>query len=71
MGKFVEPLSSGNNYLFILYDYDSNCIFPEPLKSHTGKAILEAYQNLHTQLCKVGLCPQLQCLDNECTNALK
>ena len=70
-GKFVQPSSNGNNYLLILYDYDSNCILAEPLKSCTANAILGAYKMLHTQLCNAGLCPQLQCLDNECSEPLK
>ena len=70
-GKFVQPSSNGNNYLLILYDYDSNCILAEPLKSRTANAILGAYKMLHMQLCNAGLCPQLQCLDNECSEPLK
>ena len=69
--KFVQPSSNGNNYLLILYDYDSNCILAEPLKSHTANAILGANKTLHTQLCNAGLCPQLQHLDNECSKPLK
>jgi hypothetical protein len=30
-GQFVTPSSNGNNYLLILYDYDSNCILAKPL----------------------------------------
>ena len=29
-GKFITPSSNGNNYLMIVYDYDSNHIFAEP-----------------------------------------
>ena len=28
-GKFVAPSSNGNNYLLVVYDYDSNCIIAE------------------------------------------
>jgi hypothetical protein len=43
-GRFITPSSNGNNYLLILYDYDSNAILAEPLKDHTpGTAILAGY----------------------------
>jgi hypothetical protein len=50
-GKFVSPSSNGNNYLMILYDYDSNTIDAEPMKNRTGPKILKAYQALHQRLC--------------------
>jgi hypothetical protein len=70
-GQFVTPSSNGNNYLLILYDFDSNCILTEPFKTRTAKFILTGYQALHTRLCLAGLRPQLQCLDNECSDILK
>ena len=70
-GKFIQPSSTGNNYVLILYDYDSNAILGEPFKSRRAKDILAAYQTLHAQLCKAGLRPKLQRLDNECSDILK
>ena len=70
-GKFVTPSSNGNNYLLVLYDYDSNAILAEPMKSRHGPAILSAYKLLHAKLCAAGLRPQLQRLDNECSDSLK
>jgi len=70
-GKFVVPSSTGNNYILIVYNYDSNGILVIPLKTHCSKAILEAYQVAHTQLCTTGLCPKLQCLDNKASHALQ
>ncbi|MCK7513582.1 MAG: hypothetical protein MZV70_62545 [Desulfobacterales bacterium] len=32
-GRFITPSSNGNNYLLILYDYDSNC---HPRRAHQG-----------------------------------
>jgi len=69
--KFVAPSSNGNNYILIVYDYDSNGILAVPLKSHHFKAILAAYQMAHTRLCAAGLHPKLQCLDNEASCALQ
>jgi hypothetical protein len=71
-GRFITPSSNGNNYLLILYDYDSNAILAEPLKDRTGTTILAAgYQKLHAALSTAGLRPQLQRLNNECSIALK
>ena len=70
-GRFITPSSNGNNYLLVLYDYDSNAIFAQLLITRTGKAILAAYKILHTELCHAGLHPKLQCLDNECSKILK
>jgi hypothetical protein len=70
-GKFVAPSSQGNNYIFVLYDYDSNCILCEPIKNRTKQSILTAYQRLHTQLIHAGVRPKLQRLDNECSDILK
>ena len=70
-GKFIAESSTGNNYLFVLYDYDSNAILCEPIKNRTKHSILAAFQNLHGQLVKAGVRPQLQRLDNECSDILK
>ena len=70
-GRFVLPSSTGNQYLLVLYDYDSNCILAQPLKTRHATAILQGYKVLHERLCRAGLKPQLQRLDNECSDALK
>ncbi len=57
--------------MLILYDYDSNYIHVEPMKSKTGPAILAAYKKAHVLLSSRGLRPQLQKLDNEASQALK
>jgi hypothetical protein len=70
-GRFVVPSSNGNNYLMILYDYDSNAILAEPMRTRTGKSILTAFETLQKRLITAGLTPQLHRLDNECSDALK
>ena len=70
-GKFVQQSSNGNNYLFILYDYDSNLILAEPMKTRTAQSIVDAFATVHAKMCKAGLKPKLQCLDNKCSDALK
>jgi hypothetical protein len=63
--------SQGNNYLLVLYDYDTNFIFATPFKNRTAKCILAAYQTVHQRLCNAGRTPKLQRLDNECSTILK
>lgn len=70
-GRFPTPSSTGNNYVMVLYDYDSNAILVEPMRTRTTKSILDAYKNLHARLCTAGQRPTLQRLDNECSHALK
>jgi len=59
-GKFVAPSSSGNNYIMIIYNYDSNAILAIPLKNCKAETILIAYKTSHMQLCTAVLQPKLQ-----------
>ena len=70
-GKFVTPSSTGNNYLLVLCDCDSNAILAEPVKSRHATAILNACKIIHAKLCAAGLHPKLQRLDDECSAMLK
>jgi hypothetical protein len=69
-GRFIVPSSTGNNYLMILYDYDTNAIFAEPLQNRAA-SILAAYKTLYAHLCAAGFRPKLQRLSNECSSLLK
>jgi hypothetical protein len=55
----------------ILYDYDSNSILAEPMRSRTAHEMVRAYAKLHTYLVTRGLKPKLQRLDNEASQNLK
>ena len=70
-GKFIVASSNGNNYILVVYDYDSNSILIEPMRSRTGPCILGAFKVIHARLLAAGLRPQLHRLDNECSAALK
>jgi len=70
-GKFVVASSNGNNYILIIYDYDSNAILAIPLKNRKAESILHVYKMGHAQLCATGLKPKLQHLDNEASWALQ
>ena len=57
--------------MLIVYDYDSNMILAEPMKSRSGAEYLAAYQKIHSLLTSRGLKPQMQNLDNEASTALQ
>ena len=70
-GRFLVSSSRGNSYVLVVYDYDSNYIHAEPLRSRSGPDILEGYQRSITLLTSRGLTPKLQRLDNEASQALQ
>ena len=70
-GQYPVLSSSGNRYLLILYDYDSNAILVEPLKNRTGPEILRGHQALFERLRHAGCRPKLHRLDNEASKVLK
>jgi len=37
--KFVAASSNGNNYILIIYDYESNAILATPLKNQKAESI--------------------------------
>ena len=57
--------------MMIVYDYDSNIILGEAMKSRSGDEILQAFTKMHTELKKKGLGPKIHWLDNECPESLK
>ncbi len=48
--KFIVSSSTGNDYVLVVYDYDSNSILVEPMCNRTGPSILTAYTLIHTGL---------------------
>jgi hypothetical protein len=70
-GRFPTTSSRGNKYVMFLYDYDSNTILAEPLKSKSEGEMILAYTTLHEYLSDRSLKPRLYKLDNECPAGLK
>ena len=64
-GRFPFISSRGMNYIFILYDFDSNAILAEPIKSRQTEHLIEGYEACYKQLKDAGITPILQRLDNE------
>ena len=50
IGRFPKQLSSGNEYIFTGYYYDSNCI----IKNYKGATNAKAWEKLHIIFKKVG-----------------
>ena len=69
--RFPVTSIDGSKYLLIIYDYDSNAILAEPIKSRSDSEILRAYDKTINLLKSRGLSPQLHRLDNEASKALR
>lgn len=59
-GRFPVQSSAGKNYVFVLYDYDSNSILTEAIKSRAAEHIVAAYRTIYAQLHRAGRQPKLQ-----------
>ena len=70
-GRFPITSSCGYKYIMIAYDYYSNNILAEPIKSITSLQIKNAYQKMRKFLCSRGLTPRTHVLDNGCSKVLK
>jgi hypothetical protein len=70
-GRFPTTSLSGNKYILILYDYDSNIVLSAPMKNRGDKDTERAFDSLIQSLIIRGLKPNLQRLDNEASLALR
>jgi hypothetical protein len=70
-GIFPTTSISGNRYILILYDYDSNSVLSAPMKNRGAKGMVRAFDLLIQSLIIRGLRPSLQRLDNEACLALR
>ena len=69
-GRLPVPSSRGNNYIFLLYDYDSNSIHVRAIPSRHAHHILAAYQDIFNMLVTRGRRPLLHYMDNECSKMI-
>ena len=70
-GPFLTPSTSGNKYIFVLYDYDSNFIDAIPIPSRSKAQLVQAYRIGISRLQQRGLTPQLHRLDNEISKLME
>ena len=55
----------------VFYNYDSNSIFVEPIKSRSERNLTQAFAKLNQHLTDRGLKQVLKILYNECPHGLK
>ena len=70
-GGFPYVSTRGYKYIFILYDYDSNSILAEPLRTRNAGELKQAWIKLHVKLQNSGFHPSTYIMDNEAANELK
>jgi hypothetical protein len=70
-GRFPHRSSRGNEYLLVVYDYDSNSILHCALKNKTGGEIKRGWLHIHEKLARGGNQPKIYILDNEASAELK
>ena len=70
-GSFPFKSSRGNQYIYLLYDYDSNAIFVEPMKTRQAQEITTTWKKLYERLSHHGHTCKHFILDNECSEDLK
>ena len=70
-GRFPVRSSAGNKYILVLYDYKSNYIPTEALKTRQDPEILKAYAKIIQYLKDRGFHPRVHWLDNKASNVMK
>ena len=70
-GRFPTTTSQGNKYIMVAYNYYSNAILAEPLKSRSASYLLEAISKMYMYLQSRGIQPKIHVMDNECPSVVK
>ncbi len=70
-GQFPYTSSRGNQYIVVVYDFDSNAIVCAPLKTRQSKDILNCFKKCEEKFTQYGSTPSLYILDNEASSDLK
>ena len=70
-GRFPYKSSQNNEYMMVVYHYDSNSINVTPLKNREAKTLAAGWEVLHKRFERAGLKPNLYVLDNECSAEIK
>ena len=54
----------------LMYEYDSNSILVHPMKNRTATDMTNSFTFLYERLCRAGLKPRFEKLDNEAPKKL-
>jgi hypothetical protein len=64
-GRYPVTSRKGNKYMFVLYDYDSNLIIAEPIKSRNASDLVNGFDTCYKALTINGFKARKIRLDNE------
>ena len=64
-GRFPFTSDQLNNYIFIMYDFDSNNILGKPIKSREKSELVRGFEMCYKELKEANITPILHRLDNE------
>jgi hypothetical protein len=69
-GQFPFISNKGNNYIFAMYDFDTNSIIGKPIKSRDADQLVFGYQQCYDELREGNVTIILHRLDNEVNDLL-
>ena len=70
-GRFPYKSSRGNQYIYVLYDYDSNNILVKAIPNRQAAVIKNAWESLYKRLIRNGIDITHFILDNELSSDLR
>ncbi len=70
-GQFPTRLQSGNKYIMVLVEIDSNAILVEPMKGRKDAKMIRVYNALLLWLKKAGIIPKKHVLDDKVLENMK
>ena len=69
-GKFPIESELKNNYIFIMYDFDSNNILGKSIKTRDKSELVQGFEMCYKELQEANIIPILHWLDNEVSDNL-
>ena len=70
-GALPHVSLEGNQYYFVVYDYDTNAIFAIPIQNLKDESIIAAFDKIFKDLTSKGFKPQFNVTNNQATTPLK
>ena len=71
MGNFPITSSKGDQNIVIIYEYNSNHIYGDPIKYCNAEDLIQSCKKVLSMFMSRGLQPKLHILDNEFSNMFK
>ena len=70
-GNFPYISSRGNRSIMVIHHFNSNSFWLEPLKNQKEGLLIVAQTRILEQMCRKGIVPKHQILDNQCKGLMK